>query len=82
MTDEERRIYQRKYYAEHREKLIARTARYRQANPEKYRASCAAYREANRERIRERDREYKSRKKAEIWNSLKKGNENGTRTGT
>ena len=82
MTDEERREYWRKYYAENKERLIARQMRYRHANPEKYRATRSAYRKAHKEKINAQKRERYRRRKAEIWNQLKKGNGNGTRAGT
>ena len=82
MTDEERRAKQRQYYAENRERINKWKREHRAEITERSRATRAAYYNANRETINAKQRERYYRHKVEIWNSLKKGNENGTRAGT
>ena len=63
MTDEERKAYWKKYYAEHRAACIEKQKRYRDANREKVNAARRAFNKAHPEKQREYMRKYRQRLK-------------------
>lgn len=56
---DKRREYLKRYYAENRDKEIARTRRYREERPDESRATVRRYRDANIDKVRDREKQYR-----------------------
>lgn len=65
-TDEERRAYQREWYAKHKAEKDARNAQWKRDNKDRVNEQARLYREANREKCRENLRRYRAKHKVRL----------------
>ena len=61
----------RQYYADHREKILARIKTRRASDPERFRALEAAWRKANPEKCKEKQRRYRQKPESKVKDAAK-----------